>query len=175
MALAGYLGVAPEKLAGQKLRLMGHSLGAAVALQFALRHHADRIILAAPFTTLRAMADKAVTPWLGWMLRHNFDNLSAIAALLKGPSPPRIIVTHGTADEVIPIEMSREIKSRWPDSIELVEVKGADHEYILDDIESYMAPDLPHPVTSLKQAMQAASESAVISGASTAKPLKNSP
>src|SRR5690606_29494827 len=138
-AVATHLGTPPEDLKQRtRLGLMGHSLGAAVALQFATRHTPYKVVLAAPFTTMRTMANRTVTPALGWLLRHRYDSIHALGKLNPLSPRPKVIVTHGTADPVIPVEMSRELKRRFPDMIEYVEVEGKDHEYILDDIELYI-------------------------------------
>ncbi len=155
-ALAAHLDTTLENVKNTRVRLLGHSLGAGVALAFAQRHNVDRVVLIAPFTSLRAMADKAVSPWLGWLLRHNFDNLTALTNLSQRAPQPRVIVTHGTLDNVIPVEMSRRMKEQLPNLVEYIEIPGANHESILDGIEAYMAAELPQPVTSLKQAKQAA-------------------
>lgn len=139
-AVAAHLGVTSATLQQTRLGLMGHSLGAAAALQFATRHPAYKVVLAAPFTTLRAMANRTVSPALGWLLRHNFDNEASLRALQKQQPPPKVIVTHGTADPVVPVEMSRALKSQFPDLIEYIEVKGTDHEFILNDIERHISP-----------------------------------
>lgn len=148
-ALASHLKTDPETLTAQKIRLLGYSLGGAVALDSATRHPVDRIVLAAPFTTMRAMADRIVNPYLSWLLAHPFDNLKSLETLSQLPSPPKIIITHGITDPAIPIEMSRELKRRWPGLIELVEVEHATHTSILDNIHYYLADELPQPITSL--------------------------
>ncbi len=45
--------------------------------------------------------------------------------------------------------MSRELKRRWPNLIELIEAEHANHTSILDNIEHYLADDLPQPIGSL--------------------------
>ncbi len=161
-AIADHLGVTDETLkAKTTLRLMGHSLGAAVALAFAERNPADRLVLAAPFTTMRAMADRSVSPWLGWLLRHNFDNETALKTLAARQPQPHVILTHGTADDIIPIEMSRKMSAAHPDMIDYIEIKNANHESILDGIEHYMAPELPRGLKSQAEAAKYITQSKV--------------
>jgi len=143
-ALARYLYVSPADLLSRRLRVLGYSLGAAVALEFAATHPIDRIVLAAPFTTMRAMADRTVKPHLSWLLRHRYNNLASLETILSRARHPRIIIIHGAADLAVPISMSREIKKRWPDEIELIEKPHANHTSILDNIEVYMG-DAPNP------------------------------
>ena len=150
-ALATHLHTDVKTLTSSHLRLLGYSLGAAVALDFANRHPAERIILAAPFTTMRAMADRIVNPYLSWLLAHRFDNLKSLEILSRQSYPPRIVITHGIPDPAIPIDMSRELKRRWPDLIELVENPHANHTSILDNIENFLTDDLPKPIGTLDE------------------------
>lgn len=155
-ALAAHLKTPVETLKAQKLRLLGHSLGSGVALAFATRHTADRVVLVAPFSSAQAMADRVVTPLMGWLIRHKWDNRIALEAVAEQLPPPQVIITHGDADNVVPVEMGRELERKWPDLVDYIEVPGADHGNILDGVEFYMAPQLPRPLTSLKHAREAA-------------------
>lgn len=147
-ALAQHLRVDKERLLDQKIRVLGHSLGAAVAADFATRHQVDRLVMAAPFTTMRAMADRIVKPHLSWLLRHNLSNFDSLEALAQDDARPRVIIAHGTADGAVPPEMSRELHSRWPDMIDYIEVPNADHATVLDNITLLMADELPAEISS---------------------------
>ncbi len=151
VALANYLRVSPRTLMSQPIRLLGHSLGAAVALDFAIRHPVDRIVLAAPFTTMRAMADRIVKPHLSWLLTHRFDNIKSMTTIAAKDPKPRILILHGQADMAIPVDMSRELKQQFPALVELVEVPHADHTSVLDYIGPLMTDNLPQPITSIDQ------------------------
>ena len=88
------------------LHVVGHSLGAAVALRFATRHRVETVVLLAPFTSMLDMARLSV----GWpmchLLRHRFDNRSALQQLI---GQPRVRILHGAEDEVIPVHMGAEL------------------------------------------------------------------
>jgi uncharacterized protein len=80
VALAKRLAVSTDDL---ELRLctIGHSLGAAVALDFAARHHVQCVVAIAPFTTLREEAARVVSKPLSHLLIESYDNRAAIAKI----------------------------------------------------------------------------------------------
>jgi len=123
------------------LHLLGHSLGAAAALQIAARRKVSRLVLLAPFTTLRAMARKAVGDPLARLLRHDYDNIARLKEIATSPSPPVVVIVHGRRDEVIPVEMGRRLASEFPSLIRYIELAGADHNslLILNEAEVYRA------------------------------------
>jgi pimeloyl-ACP methyl ester carboxylesterase len=129
-ALAAHLRLSAADLAA-RCAVFGHSLGCAAALDYAASHPVTRIVLVAPFTSMLAMARRV----LGWplceILVHRFDNRACLDAVIAA-GPPPITIVHGTADEVIPVAMGRELASRWPAAIRLVEVPGASHNGIID-------------------------------------------
>jgi len=59
----------------------GHSLGAAVALDFAARHRVERVVAIASFTTLREEAARVVGRELARLLRENYDNRENLSEL----------------------------------------------------------------------------------------------
>lgn len=138
--LAEHLETTPEELLDRPVRVMGHSLGSGMATRFALRHKTDRIVMVAPFTSLRAMADGVVTPAFGWILRHRLDNIDALHQLTSGPDAPQVIVIHGTDDKVVPVTMGRQIAKTFPDHVHYVELEGADHVNLLGQAPQYTAP-----------------------------------
>ena len=62
--------------------MIGHSLGAAAALDFAEHHPVERIVVIAPFTTLREEAARVVGGPLSHLLTENYDNRSALKKIL---------------------------------------------------------------------------------------------
>jgi pimeloyl-ACP methyl ester carboxylesterase len=113
------------------VNLFCHSLAA--GLNFAVQHPVDRIVLFAPFTSLRDMARRRVGWPLCYLLRHNFDNRARLAALAARPHLPRVTIFHGTDDTVIPISMSRSLAAAHPAMITFNPVPGAGHNTILQD------------------------------------------
>jgi pimeloyl-ACP methyl ester carboxylesterase len=128
-ALAAQLGVPAADLLS-RASVLGYSLGAAAALQFATRHPVQRIILFSPFTSMLDMAQRVVGSPLCYLLEHRYDNLSSLAEL-RATRLPRVDVLHGAQDSFIPSEMGEAVARAAPGShFELV--PGADHNDVID-------------------------------------------
>ena len=112
------------------LGLAGHSLGAAAALLAAQELTADRLLLLAPFTSLMDMADHLFFPPLGLLVRHRYDNLSALAQA-KG-SPASVLIFHGELDEVIPVAMGRRLAESQPATTRFIAVPDATHNDVFE-------------------------------------------
>jgi pimeloyl-ACP methyl ester carboxylesterase len=114
-----------------RLNILGHSLGAAVALNFVQTIDADRLLLISPFTSMRDLARRQVGwPW-HWLLRQNYDNRARLAELSARLRCPAITIVHGNNDQVIPVEMGRELAKLFPE-IRYAELAGEDHNGILE-------------------------------------------
>lgn len=118
-----------------RLNVLAHSIGCAAALEFAALHSVQRVILVAPFTSLRDMARRTVGWPLCWLLRHNFDNRARLAELAARPQPPRVTIFHGSADALIPMQMGHSLAEMFPKMITFHEVPGADHNSVVYDAE----------------------------------------
>lgn len=82
----------------------GHSLGGAIAIDLAANNRElAGVIVESTFTSIRDMTKVVAARWLPLapMVRHRFDSLAKIG----GVSAP-VLLMHGTADEVVPHEMS---------------------------------------------------------------------
>ncbi len=128
VALAAHLKTTPEALR-PRLAVLGHSIGCAAGLMAAADQGVKRVVLIAPFTSMTDMGRRV----LGWPLcylnLHRFDNRRHLAAVVKQGA--RVTIFHGTADEVIPISMSRELAAAHPESVTLHEEAGQDHNFIV--------------------------------------------
>lgn len=112
------------------LALLGHSFGSGAALQFAARHPVKRIVLVAPFDTLRRAV--ALKSWfLALILPRQIDNLALIDRLLHGPNPPRISIFHGASDRTLPVRMGRNLRDVAPEKIDYREFPDDNHVGIL--------------------------------------------
>lgn len=131
-ALARLLGVEPAALAA-RTGVLGHSLGAAAALMVAEELRLREVILIAPFTTMTEMALQVVGWPLGHLNRHRYDNRARVAALV--PAGARIHIFHGTADDIIPLEMGRRLAETSP-GITFHPLKGADHVTVIDEAQA---------------------------------------
>jgi pimeloyl-ACP methyl ester carboxylesterase len=130
-ALAQRLGVREGDIES-RLNVVGHSWGTAVALDFATRHPVQRIVLISVFTTLREEAAMVVGGFLSHLLVENYDNRVCLRDLSRRQSAPRVIIFHGTNDEVIPVRMGRELADRFPGMITFHPIAGADHISVME-------------------------------------------
>jgi hypothetical protein len=113
-----------------ELYLLGHSFGTGAALQFASRHQVNRVVLVAPFNTLRkAVAIKSL--FLSILLPAQIDNREIIGKLLRSDHPPDITIIHGAKDLSLPVKMGRELAEIDPEKITYHEFPEEDHTSIL--------------------------------------------
>jgi predicted alpha/beta hydrolase family esterase len=129
-ALKDYLNIEQDHHFNSHLILLGHSFGCAAALQIAPRLNPDRIVLIAPFTTLRKALFKKVGP-LAWLNPDQMDNRQQLKELCAQPNPPLITIIHGNGDQSVPVEMGRELATQTEGCVVFHEIKGAGHVDIL--------------------------------------------
>ena len=101
-ALAVHLRVTPASLS-QHSFVLGHSLGAATALEFACRNPPQGLVLTAPFSTLRDVASRLFGPPVRPLLRDNYDNIARLGELANRGFPAAIL--HGLDDDIVPFEL----------------------------------------------------------------------
>lgn len=126
--LATHLGIDVAE-AHRRAGAVGHSLGAAAALQYAVKHPLRRLVLISPFTTMTAMARRSVGWPLCELLVHRFDNHARLVELAAIGLPPTTII-HGQADTFIPAAMGQELAQAHP-GIHLSLIVGAGHNDVL--------------------------------------------
>lgn len=113
-----------------ELALLGHSFGSGAALQFAARRPVERIVLVAPFDTLRRAV--ALKSWLlALILPSQIDNRELVRNLLRTPDPPTITIFHGESDRTLPVRMGRNLRDVAPDRINYREFPDDSHVGIL--------------------------------------------
>lgn len=119
---------------------VGHSLGAAVALDTASRHRLAEAVAISPFTTMKAMADRSFSGLLTPLLNHHYDNETSIDLLLKSNPLATVTIFHGEQDSLIPDEMSRSLVARDVEGkvVKFRPVPDAGH----NDIVGKIAPEL---------------------------------
>lgn len=129
VALAKHLNTTPAELQ-PRLAVLGHSLGAAAALMAADDLDVRRGVLLSPFTSMTDMG-RIVLGWpLCYLNLHRFDNRKTLSHVASRPGA-RIVIFHGTADEVIPVRMGRELAAAHPQAVTLHEVPGGRHNDLL--------------------------------------------
>jgi len=109
-----------------RLRFFGHSLGSAVCLMAAKEYDIRRGVLMSPFTSTMDMTREVIGVPLGFLLWHRYDNLARLREI-EAAGSGRVVVLHGTADEVIPTRMSRDLAAVAPQTVRLVEIPGGRH------------------------------------------------
>jgi pimeloyl-ACP methyl ester carboxylesterase len=111
-ALAQQLKVKQSELS-PRIAVVGYSLGAAAALDYASLHPVQRIILFAPFTTMLDMARRFVGSPVCHLLSHRYDNIAALHTIEAHGAPP-LTILHGDQDDFIPPNMGRALAARAP-------------------------------------------------------------
>ncbi|HEX8281594.1 MAG TPA: hypothetical protein VF551_09460, partial [Chthoniobacterales bacterium] len=125
-ALEKHLGLSSGEL-DSRLNIIGHSFGCGAGLDFASRHSANRMVLVAPFTSLREAAVVVVGELLSHLLIENYDNRARLHELAERENPPRIAIFHGTDDDIIPVRMGRELAEAHPAIVQFFPLERGDH------------------------------------------------
>ncbi len=120
-------GLSPGDLPGRGI-VLGHSLGAAVAMSAADAFEIRRAVLVSPFTSTSDMAREMFGFPVGWLVTHRFDNRVALQRLDERGG--RAWIVHGAADRIISVTMGRELASAHPDAVIYLEVPQAAHNNI---------------------------------------------
>ena len=131
-ALAVHLQLPRDQL-DARLSILGHSLGCAAALQYAAKHPVQRLVLAAPFTTMVDMGHRMLFWPCGQLVWHRFDNIDRLAEISRQQPRPRIEILHGSDDEIIPPEMSERLAAPYAGWVVRTLVPGADHDSVIID------------------------------------------
>lgn len=110
-ALAAYDWLTKEKaVRPEQLLLFGKSLGAAMAVELAVSHPCQALILYSPFTSVPDMAQKALPFFPSrYLVRTQFDNESKLRRY-QGP----LLIGHGVADKLVPVEHSDRLLAACP-------------------------------------------------------------
>ena len=112
-----------EDTAGTEVVYFGRSLGAAVAVELALHQQPHGMILYSPFTSISDLG-RDLYPYspIRFLAGNRFDSLSRVDQY-RGP----LLVIHGTADEIIPVDHGRRLYQAANHPKSLYEIPGAMH------------------------------------------------
>jgi fermentation-respiration switch protein FrsA (DUF1100 family) len=121
-ALASRAGVDPKRI-----YVYGRSLGSAVATRTAADYQAAGLILESPFTSARDMAARTYRIFPLFLVRLRLDNVETIRRV---HCP--VLVFHGTADRLVPMDMGRRVAAAAPGPVEFVMIEGAGHNETYD-------------------------------------------
>lgn len=114
-----------ERIEPRAIVIYGHSLGAAIAAELALRRGPPcAVVLESAFTSVADVARREY-PWIpvDLLLEQRFDVLQRIVRL-----DVPIVLVHGSADREIPVEMSERLYAATRAPKRLIRVEGAGHE-----------------------------------------------
>lgn len=99
-----------------RLVLFGQSLGCAVAVEMARRGWGTHLILTAPFSSILGMGLQQFPflyalpeTWCLYLVQDKWDNLHKVPDIHH----PTLVI-HGEYDDVVPIDMSRDLADRMP-------------------------------------------------------------
>jgi fermentation-respiration switch protein FrsA (DUF1100 family) len=106
--------------------LHGHSLGTAIAIAVATEREVEALYLEAPFSSARAIADKAYPFMPTFLMRDTFYSDRRLPEV----KAQAIYMVHGTADGVIAASFSEDLAASSERSTRFL-VEGADHMSVL--------------------------------------------
>src|SRR5207248_5527958 len=130
-ALAERRGVELSQLE-RRVNVIGHSLGAAIALDFATHHPVQRVVLFSPFTSLREEAATMFGGLASRLLVENYDNRARLKELSRRLPSVRVAIVHGTDDDVIPFRMGQTLASEFPGMVQFFPIRNGDHVSVLE-------------------------------------------
>lgn len=113
------------------LNVVGHSLGAAIALGFTQVHKVDQLLLLSPFTSMHDMVQHLFPysgKWLSPLLLDKYEVGSVLTQLQNTQGRlKRVKVIHGDNDDIVPVTMSRELAQNHPGFVEYKELPNVGH------------------------------------------------
>ena len=110
-------------LAPTDIVLMGRSIGGGVAVHLASKNGARGLILESTFSSLPDVAARQF-PWLPvrWLMKNRYDSRRKIADY-RGP----LLQSHGDCDELVPMQLGKELFAAAAGPKEFYCVGGGDH------------------------------------------------
>lgn len=102
--------------------LAGYSLGSGPVSYLAAHNSPRSVVLVAPYTSLTDMKNEFFWMFPDFLMKYELNNRKHLAA-----STSPVYILHGNEDELIPLDMGKELASLDPDRIRLVELDGTSH------------------------------------------------
>lgn len=113
-----------------RMRVFGHSLGAAAVLMAAAESGISRGVLLSPFTSTMEMTKHLLGVDLGFLVFHRFDNQARLKEITGKYRAARFIAIHAENDDIIPAAMSRELAAKFPRNVEFRAISDGGHNEI---------------------------------------------
>ena len=113
-----FLALARKLAPGSRIYLFGFSLGAAMALHAAAEEEVAGVVILGAYAALRDVAPPYARPFLP----DRFDNRAAIRRVAE-----RILILHGTADELVPFAQAKALQALAADRVRLLRAEGGGH------------------------------------------------
>jgi hypothetical protein len=112
-----------EEVRAEDIVAYGHSLGATVAIEIALRKKVKALILESAFTSIREMAgNMALFRLFSAFLPNHYDNMEKLP---RARVP--VLVMHGEADELVPFSLGEKLYQAARAPRFFYPIKGAAH------------------------------------------------
>jgi len=124
-ALGAFAWLRQQGWEASRMIYFGRSLGAAVALQMALEQPPAGLVLETPFTSIAELGRHhypLLYRVLGWLVDLEYDNARKIPAVKT-----RLLITHGTADTIVPQAMAERLYHLAPGPKRLVLLADLGH------------------------------------------------
>jgi len=106
----------------RRIYVYGRSLGTAAATHLAATREIAGMILESPYTSAKGMAARHYRIVPTALVRLRLDNIGRMPSI-RCP----VLIFHGTADMLVPIQMGRDVAAAAGGPVEFVMIEGAGH------------------------------------------------
>lgn len=113
-----------------EITVLGYSIGGGPASKIAADNNPVRLILQAPFYSMTDLMRKHYPLAPAFLLKYTFP----VHEFLKN-YPNRVIVFHGSEDEIVPFRSSLKLKKEFGEQLHLITLEGQGHNGMTDNRE----------------------------------------
>jgi uncharacterized protein len=128
-AQAGFDLLLARGIPRSRLVIVGFSMGTGVASHLAATNDSAALVLAAPFTSMRAIVEGSFPGGIppGWVSEVEMDTLARISSI----GAP-LVVAHGDDDDRIPFRMGEEVFRHAAEPKKFLRLEGVDHAGLIE-------------------------------------------